>query len=407
MMAIKHCAAKKSVSRINTLETELSIYEPLTVYLSDVSYFSGKLEALLRYKEISFERVNVSVGDLVNTVYPHTGMMKVPAVKLANGQWLKDTTPMFDWLESSFPHFPVMPEDPVAFFISKLIEDYADEWCWRSAMLWRWRHRETRQLLSQRISDEVLSDWPLPKQLGARYFAHRQIKTFLDGDGVTSKTEPYVRNHYFHLLCAIKTLLKDQPFLLGNRPSLVDFALFGPMFRHFSLDPAPAQVMRDDAPEVYEWVARMWNVKGSVTKGRFHQSDFNHKGWSYFLKDIMQTYWPMLLKNAEAWQGGKNVMEFSTDEVEFSNLKVVHYRVYCLEVLQDLYRSLSKADRLRVDTLLAPYGQLVMMEGIDSGLREDYHLPIDGEARPVKLLQKLSLMATGTPWDKPLGRLFS
>ena len=29
------------------------------VYLMDVSYFSGKLEAYLRYKEIPFERVEV------------------------------------------------------------------------------------------------------------------------------------------------------------------------------------------------------------------------------------------------------------------------------------------------------------------------------------------------------------
>lgn len=404
-MAMTNRAVKDEADELNGPDSLL--YEPLRVYLADVSYFSGKLEALLRYKEIPFERVNASVGDLVNKVYPHTGLMKVPVVRLANGQWLKDTTPMFDWLESNFPQHSIMPEDPVDLFMSKLIEDYADEWCWRSAMFWRWRYPETRQLLAQRISEEVLSDWPLPKKIGAWYFAQRQTKTFLEGDGVSSKTEPYVRNHYYHLLCAMKVLLRDQPFLLGNRPSLVDFAFFGPMFRLFSLDPAPAQVMREEAPEVYEWVARMWNVKGSGVKGRAHQSDFSHKGWHYFLKDIMKTYWPMLLKNAEAWLDGRAVMDFANEDVSFSNLKVVHYRVYCLEVLQDLYCSLNKSDRLRVDTLLAPYGRLVLMEGLDSGLKEDYQLPLDSEARPVNLLQKLSLMATGTPWDKPFGRLFS
>ena len=43
------------------------------VYPMDVSYFSGKLEAYLRYKEIPFERVEVGWRQLGREVFPHTG----------------------------------------------------------------------------------------------------------------------------------------------------------------------------------------------------------------------------------------------------------------------------------------------------------------------------------------------
>ena len=35
------------------------------------------------------------------------------------------------------------------------------------------------------------------------------------------------------------------------------------MLRHFGQDPTPAEIMRSRAPGVYEWVARMWNLRAS------------------------------------------------------------------------------------------------------------------------------------------------
>ena len=53
----------------------------------------------------------------------------------------------------------------------------------------------------------------------------------------------------------------------GDVPTLADFGLYGPMFRHFSQDPTPAEVMRLRAPAVFEWVARLWNARGSRLGG--------------------------------------------------------------------------------------------------------------------------------------------
>ena len=120
--------------------------------------------------------------------------------------------------------------------LEAFIEDYADEWCWRAAMYWRWQPIESRKLLMRRIGHEVLADFPAPHWLAGWYFGRRQMATYLRGDGLSTETEPHIKQHYLDLLDAMNALLDDQPYLLGTHPTLVDIGLFGPMFRHYAQD---------------------------------------------------------------------------------------------------------------------------------------------------------------------------
>ena len=107
-------------------------FEPYKVYKSDISYFSGKLEAYLRYKEIDHQAIDVT-PDLMNRIVRNTGVKKMPAVETSNGLWLFDTTPTIEWFEKIYPEHPIYPEDPALRFLAILVEDYADEWLWRPA----------------------------------------------------------------------------------------------------------------------------------------------------------------------------------------------------------------------------------------------------------------------------------
>ena len=339
-------------------------WEPITAYVAAMSYFSGKMEAYLRYKEIPFERRVVGMKVMRDEILPATGLMKVPVLRLADGQWLKDTTPMIEWLESHYPEPPVILKDPVLRFMSKLVEDYADEWCWRASLYWRWQPRESRRLLMRQIGHEVLNDFPAPNWLAGWYFGRRQIATYLKGDGLSTETEPHIRQQYLDLLDAMSTLLEDQPYLLGSHPTLVDIGLFGPMFRHYAQDPVPSRVMEERAPAVFAWVGRVCS--------------------------------------ARAWAAGQPRFDHQAHGVTYENLKVVHYRVYCLEVLQNEYRNLNEPDRRTVDDLLRPYGAIELIEGLDSGLMEEFELPLRPDRVQPSRLQRFKLALMGTPWDMPV-----
>jgi len=84
-------------------------------------------------------------------------------------------------------------------------------------------------------------------------------------------------------------------------------------------------------------------------------------------------------------------------------LPVIHYRVYCLEVLEKLYQSLDESSCSQVLELFKPYGTLGLGEGIskdlESGLYETAQLPLPTRSRSVGTLEKLAIMTLGTPWD--------
>ena len=86
----------------------------------------------------------------------------------------------------------------------------------------------------------------------------------------------------------------------------------------------------------------------------------------------------------------------------YRGLKVVHYRVFCLEVLQREYLGLSNEDRATVDTLLGAYGRLEIVEGLESGLVEDHELPLRPERPQPSRFQRMKLALMGTPWDMPV-----
>ena len=64
------------------------------------------------------------------------------------------------------------------------------------------------------------------------------------------------------------------------------------MFRHFSQDPTPAEIMRTRAPAVFEWQARLWNARASTTVGALVSGI--PPDWGPLFDEIGQTYLPYL-----------------------------------------------------------------------------------------------------------------
>ena len=85
----------------------------LKVYGASISYYTGKLEGYLRYKEIPYEFVpfNRKIMSMLNR---KTGTSQMPAVELPDGRFMTDTTPMIDFLESAYPEPSVIPREPVS-----------------------------------------------------------------------------------------------------------------------------------------------------------------------------------------------------------------------------------------------------------------------------------------------------
>src|SRR6185295_16084620 len=145
----------------------MNVARAYTLYIFYISYFSGKMQAYLRYKEIPHRCIEPRWRDMVTLVYPNTGLMKVPVVQTPEGEWLQDSTPMIDWFERKYPQGAILPDDPFQAFFCRLLEDYADEWLWRPALHYRWSYAEDSKALGNRFSETFLADLPWPKFMTA------------------------------------------------------------------------------------------------------------------------------------------------------------------------------------------------------------------------------------------------
>lgn len=375
---------EQTEKNVNDVENDPVL--PLEIYGPELSYFTGKLEAVVRYMELPYQRIPKGpVGDLEKA----TGVAQVPAVHLADGRWMTDSTPIINWLDERFTATSVIPRDPVLAFFSRLIEDYADEWLWRPAMHYRWDYEEGAELQGRILVDEVATHIPLPKSVVRHLIKGRQRALFTKGDGVTPQTWDHVEKVYLDTLAQLSAIFESRPFLLGERPSLADFGLFGPAFRHFSMDPTSARIMRETAPAVYEWVARVWNARASSTNGPL----LTHvpKDWGPILSSIGSGYLPYLCANAQAWKAGKSRFDVTIEGAPYKNLRTAPYRVWCLEELRRHFNALTVPDKLEAQTWMEAHGcwePLWRVEIRNSGVAPEGQLPFRGGGSMTGLVEK-------------------
>lgn len=375
---------------------------PYTLYRLDVSYFSGKLEAYLRYKQIPFRQIDVTNRIMRREILPNTGIAKVPVLATPDGLWLQDTTPIIEFLEDRFPEGSVIPADPVQAFFSRLLEDYADEWLWRPALHYRWSHALDAKLLGRRLADAILGDLPIPRSLAAHFIARRLFRTYVIGDGVNAETRRHVEATYTTALGRLEAILADRRFLLGDRPCIADFGFFASMFRHFSLDPTPAIIMRERAPLTFAWVARLWAAQRSKTGGAFETAGLLPDTWGPLLEDVASAYLPYLHANATAWRNGARSFDCEVEGVRYRDLPVVQYRVWCRERLQAHFDSLPAVNKRGVRDQLEAIGgwDPLWRDGrVASHLHDGTTPPI---CRPAaRVIPRFAGVASWTGWNLP------
>ncbi len=325
----------------------------IKLYGLRISYYTGKMEAYLRYKEIPHEFVVLN-PDRMQLLKTKTGAAQMPAIELVDGRFLTDTTPMIGWFEEQYSDVPVIPQHPLLRFVSHLLEDYADEWMWRPAMHYRWSYKPDRMHLSRKIVNELLGEQPGPAIVKRAFIRRRQHVEYVKRDGVDANTWDHVESIYLNTLDRLQLIFATRPFLLGARPTLGDFGFFASMFRHFSQDPTASDIMRLRAPAVYAWQARLWNARASEIQGEDPAAlpaDLHS-----LLDDIGEAYLPYLNANALAWQAGQERFDPVVQGVQYRDVPVSQYRVWCLEQLQQRAREVPAQYQDQLQELLTSRG---------------------------------------------------
>ena len=332
---------------------KLDLSKPVMLYGSNISYFTGKMENYFKIKEIPYERRVLKYPKFEKTMKGKVGIHQMPAVVLPDGRWMTDTTKMIQWFELNLPEKSIIPKDPIQAFFAFLLEDWADEWWWRTAMHYRWHYTEGAHFASRHLAEELLSSIPLPIWMKKIFLMRRQRNGYTTGDGITSKNLKTVEEDFLFLLNNLDKIFKKRKFLFGNRPSIADIGFSGPFFRHFALDPVPLEIIRQKAPNVLNWVSTLWKARLSELTDDFEEGIPNDL--EPLFKEIGQVYLPYLSANVQAVKQNNKKFDFEFKNVCLRKARFSFYRVWCLKQLRDRFVRLPEESKTQVESLLKKF----------------------------------------------------
>ena len=346
------------------------------LFTMDLSYFSGKLEMYLNYKEINYLRYEPSAREFDLILYSHTGTEQLPQLYdkrkniLENKRWLRDTTGIIEYFEDFLQNNQqinnklILTSNEFYNFFLFLFEDYSDEFLWRPAMFLRWEPNFDRSIMGLRFYYEFLYEIQdrfcyVPPFLRRYTSSLRQWIVSSFGEDITTKEKKeVVINQYLELLDILQDILSKQPFLFENYPTLIDIGFSGPFFRHFSSDFTARKIMQQRAPAVYEWIARLWNSR---------QTNFMsiESKLPSFGEEILPTNWKPLLGllkdylyyyslNRIAINKGEKYFQWNYKDQLFT-VPIVPYRSWCLMKLQQRYKNLTIENQLKIKDILIEY----------------------------------------------------
>lgn len=244
--------------------------QPFIVYGMEASWFTRKVLALFAFKEIphDFRRKSVEVREEVER---RSGTRLMPVVVTPEGEWLHDSTPIALALETRFPESPLLPSAPLALAVTRLLEDFFDEWPTRQALFYRWGAPEDRAVGGGSIARDLLG---LPQGVeldpGQAEMVERAI-AMVEGwmtktavrIGADRSAADEMEGEFVRLVGLLDRHLATSPFLLGARPTLADIALQGGLAAHFLHDPTPRRRIAGHGPALIDYAERMAAARAS------------------------------------------------------------------------------------------------------------------------------------------------
>ena len=235
-----------------------------------VSPYSAKTRSYMRFRNEDFEDVVPGAWTLQTRIAKAVGRIIMPTVELSDGTWLQDSSVIIDYFTGLPGATSITPSSSTQRFASSLLEVFADEWLPMAALHYRWNRPDNAAFALDEFARSALPF--LPRWLGRPMIAGfaKKMQSYLGVLGVTEETQGAVEETVQITLSALDAQLSQSPYVLGARPCMGDFALYGPLWAHLYRDPA-SRALFDDRPHVTRWMKQL--TEGARIEGDFIADD--------------------------------------------------------------------------------------------------------------------------------------
>ena len=318
---------------------------------AEMSPYSVKVRSYFRYKAIPHQWVLRNAASQAE-YEKHAKIPVIPLVVTPEGTGIQDSTPIIDQMEKQFPEPSVHPDDPVARFMSMLIEEFGDEW----GNKWMFHYRWAREV-DQRASAGRIARMRAPDAAESEHDAFAgQVRARMTGRvwfvGSNEVTAPQIEGGFVEMLDLLDEHLARRPYLFGGRPAYGDFGLWGQFYELWT-DPTAGALIEGNTPHVLEWIHRMLWPKA---EGGF-------ESWAalaptlmpILTKQVGRLFWPWTLANEKALADGAEEFSVRFGDAVWTQ-KPQKYHARSLAMLRAKYAAMTNKGDL--DMILAAAGCL-------------------------------------------------
>ena len=325
------------------------------IFGSELSPYSVKVRSYFRYKGLPHEwllRSPANQGEFQK----YAKLPLVPLVVTPEGVGIQDSTPIIEQFESSAP--VLRPEDPTLAFLSALIEEYGDEWGNKWMFHYRWAYGPDTWATAERIAQQMMGAQGPLAVAQARAAVAERMTGRLGFVGSNATTQPVIEASFKRALEILNSHLASRPYVLGGRPAMADFGLWG-QFYEAATDPTPGAIMRALAPNVMAWVQRMVSPKA---EGPFETWTSLAAGLMPLLaEEVGRLFLPWSAANAEAIVKGDKSFTMTLASAEWTQ----EPQRYHARSLQEIRKKYLVAKSEGLDGILEKAGCLsVLRSGV-------------------------------------------
>ncbi len=329
--------------------------DPYRLFGVELSPFSVKIRSYFRYKQIPHRWI-VRNADTMADYQKYAKIPIIPLVVTPEEESLQDSTPIMERMETLFPDPSVHPPDPVAHFVSLLLEEFGDEWGNKWMFHLRWAREEDRLSAGGRLAALMAPKGNEEARLAIRDKVIERMTGRVFFVGSNESTAPQIEESFRDAIELLDAHLADRPFLFGGRPSFADFGLWGQIYNAWT-DPTAAAWIEGTASNLLDWIHRLLWPR---SEGAFEEwSSLEPTLEPFLTRQVGALFCPWSVANAMAITAGDDDFSVELDGRVFTQ-KPQKYHAKSLRALREKYARAEERERL--DVVLERTGCLAAMK---------------------------------------------
>jgi glutathione S-transferase len=308
---------------------------------AEISPYSVKVRSWFRYKGIPHKWL-LRNSDNQAEYQKYAKLPIIPLVVAPDDQGMQDSTPIIDRLEPSSPQPTIHPSEPVAAFMSVLLEEFGDEWGNKWMFHYRWARDVDQIACAGRIA-RMMAPTVDDKQLASAIAGVRErMVSRVWFVGSSPQTAPQIEDSFSDTIAILDAHLANRKYLFGARPSFGDFGVWAQLYEAWT-DPTPGAIIEGRAPNLLAWIHRMLWPR---SEGEFESwANLEPTLMPLLQRQVGRLFMPWTIANAQAIAAGREEFSVELDGRTWTQ-KPQKYHAKSLAALREKYAALPNKNEI-------------------------------------------------------------